>query len=205
MRVLSVRQPWAWFIVRGLKGVENRTWHTNFLGPVLIHASKGMTKRAYDDAMEFVEDSVRNAPAVLLELPDHDQLERGGIVGVTEILDCRKNKGLFDLDDWETDAGYAWLFGEAAPLPFTPCTGTLGLWDAPEWVVQQLGLYLLCDHPGGVHRNGSWEGAMFNRKEREALGEALVKTRDPFSESSQFYEWRTTEFGARVAAAWETP
>ena len=26
MRVISIRQPWAWLIVNGYKDVENRTW-----------------------------------------------------------------------------------------------------------------------------------------------------------------------------------
>ena len=38
MKALSVRQPWAELIVAGLKDVENRTWRTDYRGPVLIHA-----------------------------------------------------------------------------------------------------------------------------------------------------------------------
>ena len=39
MRVLTVRQPWAQLIARGLKDIENRTWATRYRGPLLIHAS----------------------------------------------------------------------------------------------------------------------------------------------------------------------
>jgi ASCH domain len=39
-RVLSVKQPWAWAIVSGLKHVENRSWATPYRGTVYIHASR---------------------------------------------------------------------------------------------------------------------------------------------------------------------
>jgi hypothetical protein len=40
MKALSVRQPWARAIVTGLKPIENRTWQTNYRGPLLIHAGQ---------------------------------------------------------------------------------------------------------------------------------------------------------------------
>jgi hypothetical protein len=40
MRVLTVRQPWAWAIIHGGKDVENRTQNLagDYRGPVAIHA-----------------------------------------------------------------------------------------------------------------------------------------------------------------------
>ena len=40
LRVLTVRQPWAWAIIHGGKDVENRTWNIAgaYRGPVAIHA-----------------------------------------------------------------------------------------------------------------------------------------------------------------------
>ncbi len=40
MRVITVRQPWAWAIIHGQKDVENRTRNIAgaYLGPVAIHA-----------------------------------------------------------------------------------------------------------------------------------------------------------------------
>lgn len=40
MKCLSVHQPWAWLIARGVKRVENRAWYTPYRGPLAIHASK---------------------------------------------------------------------------------------------------------------------------------------------------------------------
>ncbi|AEF86795.1 thyroid hormone receptor interactor 4 [Treponema primitia ZAS-2] len=39
MKVLSIRQPYATLVCRGIKTVENRTWDTKYRGKLLIHAS----------------------------------------------------------------------------------------------------------------------------------------------------------------------
>jgi len=39
MKVISVRQPYASLICRGIKTIENRTWDTKYRGKLLIHAS----------------------------------------------------------------------------------------------------------------------------------------------------------------------
>ncbi len=44
-KALSVRQPYAWLLVNGMKTCENRTWNTTHRGTLLVHASaKKMTK-----------------------------------------------------------------------------------------------------------------------------------------------------------------
>lgn len=43
MRCLAVRQPWAWALVAGAKDIENRTWGTDYRGPVIIQASSSKT------------------------------------------------------------------------------------------------------------------------------------------------------------------
>ncbi|MDR1902371.1 MAG: hypothetical protein LBQ88_08850 [Treponema sp.] len=53
MKVLSVKNPWAYLIIHGfdfgpeiggflIKDVENRTWYTGYRGPLLIHCSKNL-------------------------------------------------------------------------------------------------------------------------------------------------------------------
>jgi len=39
MKTLSIRQPFASLICRGIKTIENRTWNTVYRGKLLIHAS----------------------------------------------------------------------------------------------------------------------------------------------------------------------
>jgi hypothetical protein len=112
--VLSIRQPWAWLICNAGKDIENRSWPTKFRGRVLIHAGKGMTSDEYEDAGICAADSG-------ISLPPFESLERGGIVGEAEIVDC------------VTRSESAWFFGpygfvlrNAKPLPFFPCKGALG-------------------------------------------------------------------------------
>ena len=52
MKVLTVKQPWAFLIVKGLKDVENRSWFTSHQDiPLLIHTGK-----TFDwDALPFIQ------------------------------------------------------------------------------------------------------------------------------------------------------
>lgn len=111
---LSIRQPWAWLIVNGYKDIENRTWPTGFRGRFLVHAGKGMTRDEYEGALCAAEDNG-------VALPAFRDLERGGIVGVAEIV------GIV------SESPSPWFFGpvgfvlrNAETLPFMPCKGALG-------------------------------------------------------------------------------
>jgi len=62
----------------------------------------------------------------VIELPPLGQLERGGIVGSVEIVDC------------VAASDSPWFFGrfgfvlrEPQPLPFVPWKGQLGFFDVP--------------------------------------------------------------------------
>ena len=53
MKVLSVQSPYSWFIVYGLKDVENRSWYTNYRGKILIHScGKDRKEITVDDIPE---------------------------------------------------------------------------------------------------------------------------------------------------------
>jgi len=88
MRVLTVRQPWAWAIVHGGKDVENRPRNIagTYRGPVAIHAGQ-----AWDDAVTW-----NSAWATLLAAMKADgsdpfdapwQTQRGSIIGVVDLVD----------------------------------------------------------------------------------------------------------------------
>ena len=40
MKALTIRQPHAWAVARGLKTIENRPWSVTYRGPVMIHAGQ---------------------------------------------------------------------------------------------------------------------------------------------------------------------
>ena len=111
-KAISINQPWAWCIVNGYKPVENRDWKTKFRGRVLIHAGLKFDSAGYD----WIKSTFPNIP-----LPPKKEIERGGIVGMAEIIDC--------VDDMDSP----WFFGKhgftmenAKPCELRPCKGALG-------------------------------------------------------------------------------
>lgn len=117
-KALSIRQPWAWLIVQGFKDVENRVWRSLYRGPVLIHAAKGMTRDEYYQCQ-------RLAGIAKIKLPPIDELPRGGIVGQAEIVECVSEHHSF----WFTGP-YCFVLRNAKVLPFAPCKGHLGFFEA---------------------------------------------------------------------------
>jgi ASCH domain len=75
---LSIRQPWAELIMRGIKTIEVRTLHTHKRARVHVYASLG---RAHPDD----EERARRDHGL-----DVDALPRGVLVGTVEIVDCRR-------------------------------------------------------------------------------------------------------------------
>ena len=138
MKALSIRQPWAWLIVNGYKDIENRTWPTYRRGPVLIHASKGMTKAEYED----VADMLAWQPGIYeqkIGLPAFDDLERGGIVGRANIVDnltASKSPWFF--------GPHGFLLRNIEKLPFVPLKGALGFFDVPDELIA---------HPTATNQN----------------------------------------------------
>lgn len=46
MKVITIKQPFASLIANGIKEYEFRTWKTKYRGDILIHAGKGIDKKA---------------------------------------------------------------------------------------------------------------------------------------------------------------
>jgi hypothetical protein len=121
---ISIRQPWAFAIIHGGKDIENRTWRTKYRGPVLVHASKGMTRDEWDDFREFIHGADLRGDWCAGKRPA--DLQRGGVVGVVDIIDCVR------------EHPSPWFFGPVGfvlanprPLEFRPCRGALGFFT-PE-------------------------------------------------------------------------
>ena len=119
---LSVRQPWAWLFALGYKNIENRTWHTRYRGPLLIHASKGLTHEEYRTCDRY-------ASSLFVAIPPFDALERGGIVGMATLVDC-----VYQHDSPWFDGPVGWVLQDARPVPMVPCAGQLGLFEVSATV-----------------------------------------------------------------------
>ena len=120
MRTLSIRQPWAWLIVNGHKDIENRDWQTGYRGRVLIHAGKTMARSYYDAVAIHIAVQFGDR----LRLPDYEQLERGGIVGVATLAGCVSASSS---PWWQGPFGF--VMTDAKALPFHACNGKLGFFD----------------------------------------------------------------------------
>ena len=123
---LSIRQPWAWLILHGGKDIENRDWPTKRRGRVLVHAAKGMTLDAWGGAWTFSHGSGANPKAAAAGLT-FKTIERGGIVGSVEIVDCVE-----DSDSRWFMGRYGFVLRDPQPLPFMPWKGALGFFGVPR-------------------------------------------------------------------------
>lgn len=142
MKCISIRQPWAWLIVRPdlqgegraaavasgvLKDIENRTWATRYRGRVLIHAAQGMTRLEYLQVEAYL--SSPGLQELGIQLPSRESLMRGGIVGIATLADClhpaRRQSA------WHMQDQNGFQLTDAQPLPFSPLRGSLGLFNVP--------------------------------------------------------------------------
>jgi len=127
-RALSIRQPWAWAILRAGKRIENRPRRFNYRGLICLHASSYMNGDAYSEAEAFIMDqSPPSWPPAMLSASNI----RGGIIGTAEIVDCISTS-----DD-------PWFFGpfglvleNVQPVPFIPVKGMLGLFKWKERIIR---------------------------------------------------------------------
>ena len=92
---LSVRQPWAELIIRGIKTVEERSQPTRVRGRIFIYASLGRYRKA-EEAEWAEEFSI-----------DIDALPCGLIVGTVEVFDSYG-------DEWQL------RLPERLPVPIAP-------------------------------------------------------------------------------------
>lgn len=131
-KALSIRQPWAWLIVNGHKDIENRTWVSGHRGPTLIHAAKGMTRGKYEDAFIFAV----NWCGFRGHFPRFDELQRGGIVGVADVVACVPSKRRSSA--WHVEGQNGFALRGAMPLPFVPMNGRLGFFEVPADVLDRI-------------------------------------------------------------------
>jgi hypothetical protein len=102
MKTISVKQPWANMIARGMKTIETRTWCTNYRGELLIASSK--RPKIY--------------PA-------------GAIVCMAELVDCRpmtREDASAACCPWH-DGIYSWVLENVRQIYPIPISGALGIYE----------------------------------------------------------------------------
>lgn len=112
MKVLSIKQPWAWLIIHGGKNIENRNWNTKFRGRFLVHAAKEIDQQAVNKYADILPDT----------------LMVGGIVGSVELTDVCN--GPWDMQSHKWFQGpFGFVLRNPEPLEFEPMRGQLGFFN----------------------------------------------------------------------------
>lgn len=129
--VLSVRQPWASYLVSGLKSVELRTWSSQYRGWVWIHAGKRPDREAMD----------------LLDVCC-EEFRCGGLLGLAKIesyvlIDSEAKwlelRGEHLSPGYYGGSCYGWQVSDVIGLPdIVECPGELGLFKLKSQVYEKV-------------------------------------------------------------------
>lgn len=86
MRILTVRQPWAWAIIHGGKDVENRPRNIagGYRGPIALHAGKTFDDSAWDHHVlgPMLDNALRRG--------DEIEFTPGAVIGVVDLVGVHK-------------------------------------------------------------------------------------------------------------------
>jgi len=125
MKGISIRQPWAWLIAKGIKDVENRSWKTEYRGRVYIHAGKVFDEEGYRWLLRNSELSRQLLTASNIFHGRYFRRALGAIIGEVDIVDC-----VTESDSQWFSGPYGFvltnpvMYGE--PIP---CKGQLGFFE----------------------------------------------------------------------------
>ncbi|WP_344861665.1 hypothetical protein [Planomonospora alba] len=125
VRMITVKQPWAWAIIHGdpekshgRKDIENRSWDPRYTGTLLIHAGKSTDQRGYDKLAE-------------LGIPAPYDLEFGVILGSVELVDVVRGHP----SPWANPHTRNWVLADPTPATrLLEVRGNQGLLaPPPDW------------------------------------------------------------------------
>lgn len=160
MITISVKQPWAYLLCAGIKGIENRTWKLpdKYKGErVLIHASAKTDKEPYmlfDDAqIDAIGNDIMDVVA--------SYHNTSAIIGSVVFTDCvinhqsvwaektRDERVWANGTEWFTPCKPIYNWVASAPILFDkpiPAKGKLSFWDYPNIGCEQYedGKYICC-------------------------------------------------------------
>lgn len=115
MKALSIKQPWAYAILRKGKDIENRTWKTKERGYFWVHASKTVDKNAPVELLaQWCEGMEKGDSAARL----------GGIVGTVELVHC-----VTESDSKWFQGPIGFVLQNPITHPFTPYKGQLNFFE----------------------------------------------------------------------------
>lgn len=138
IRALTIQQPYAHLIALAddddeAKRVENRTWGTDYRGPLAIHAGKG---RDYleDGDPERWPDMAFGAVVAVAQLAGCVRLENTSASGLYgSVPDWAKSRWPWLSGHQHVEGPVCWVLTEVRRLAKpVACAGQRNLWDVPE-------------------------------------------------------------------------
>ena len=129
MKVLTVRQPWAWAIAEGYKTVENRTWSTSYRGPILIHA--GTSSASMREGRAYLE-------RLRIEAPPAEDLTYGAVVARVELVDCLPLADVDRIRHPFAEGPFCWRLDDVVAVEPVAMTGRLGLFTVDDVIAVSL-------------------------------------------------------------------
>ncbi|MQY14985.1 hypothetical protein SRB5_51620 [Streptomyces sp. RB5] len=123
MRALTIRQPWADAIAHGAKRVENRTWTTDYRGPLLIHAGAQWAEHVWGPS---------DGPDV-----------RSAVLAVATLTDIHPSRRCCDpWGEWQPNVHH-WVLTDVRTLARpVPATGRLSLWTPSDDLTEHINTIL---------------------------------------------------------------
>lgn len=132
MKAISLRQPWADWVVQGRKTLELRNWTVNYRGPLAIHAS------------QTVNEAACHANGI-----QPNTLTTGALIGVVELVEItsldeaafRARSGEHLADGFfsaptRSEPLFGWKLESARELPQPiPYHGRMGLFNIPDELI----------------------------------------------------------------------
>lgn len=125
MKVITVKQPFASLIAAGIKCYEFRTWKTKYRGEILIHAGKGVNKKAMEKYkcynLEYPSGAIiakaKITDCVLIDDEARDMLNKANSLVYSSVINDR---------EW---VGYGFKIEDVKQIEPIPINGKLSLWD----------------------------------------------------------------------------
>jgi len=133
MKAITICQPWAEMIARGVKRIENRTWPTAYRGPLAIHAGKSLAWLKRENAAEWID---RYGVA----LPQAGEMAFGAFIAVAELVGCVPVDELpAELEDHPFAEGpWCWILANVRRIEPIICPGQLALWTPSALMMPKL-------------------------------------------------------------------
>jgi hypothetical protein len=123
MKALSLKQPWLYLIVKGLKTIETRVWNTKYRGDIILCSSKKL-----DDNYDIIINNFKNS------IPNFNindiYLSTGNALCIVNLQNCRpmvkddEKKACCNLYN-----GYSWDLNNLRLIKPFPVKGKLNLFE----------------------------------------------------------------------------